>query len=217
MTKPTGKKRGRPRKVFDWVVRLGEDRSGWNKWLRSVGCPQQLCREKEISEQSLPPRERDTWGRRIRPTRDALGEYVGHESATQRTDPTLHPLLEVADDGSIVLPAVWRRCLEYMNVIAERLSPKDKGAALKRLFLEDARSRSSEPPLEIPAELGTPEELKRRLAWYELEIYLKSNRRDQVIHFVVNQFPPDVEEDLDEADEPKGHWEGLKWFSDSVE
>ena len=39
MTKPTRKKRGRPRKLPDFMVRLGEDPAKWDKWLTQYTTP----------------------------------------------------------------------------------------------------------------------------------------------------------------------------------
>jgi hypothetical protein len=80
------------------------------------------------------------------------------------------------------------------------------------LALEDARSRHSTRPPVFPAELGTPEEFKKHLADHEMEIRYTASRREQLIRIRVYQLPPDEEEDLDEPNDPKGHWEGLKWF-----
>ena len=204
MTKPTGKKRGRPRKLPGFIVRLGEDPKKWDEWLFKMGFPKEKGSTKEILEHMLPPIGEDGSGN---PAYPRIGDRLGDRSFTLPSDWFFGPYKSDEDANS-------RRYLEYMDVVAEHLSPKDKGAELKRLFREDAWSRQFESRAEIPAGLGTPEDLKRRLAHREVEIRLKSNRREHVICFVIHPIPPDREEDLDEAGEPEGHWEGLKWFPD---
>jgi hypothetical protein len=208
MTKPTGKKRGRPPKLPEFMIRLGEDQTKWDKWLTAIGLPKHSSSTKEIPEHMLPQvvnenGESVTW---------AVGETLGDESLTQPSDSWFALFLK--DEEDVVLPAPWQRHLQYMDVIAEYLYPKDNGANLKRLALQDARSRRGEPATKFPAELGTPEELRRRLAHYELEVRLEFNRREPMIRFVVVPMPPDEDEDLDPSEEPEGHWEGLKWIPD---
>lgn len=141
----------------------------------------------------------------------AVGERFGDRSITQPGYSWFAHSMK--DDEDTPLPGEWLRYLEYMNVIAEELSPTDKGAAFKNLALEDARSRREAQPPPIPGELGTPAEFKERLAGHELEIRTRFNRREQVIAIRVYQLPPDEYEDLDPSEEPPGHWEGLKWIS----
>lgn len=210
MATQTGKKRGRPRKPIV-IIRLADVQPEWEARLKRAGNPPEL-RSNFVSEQSLPWAERDCWGRKIRPTKVELGESPDHESATM-SPKALYPLF-LADDEDNALPTTWQRYLEYMDVVAEELSPKDKGAKLKRLALEGARSRRSARPPEFPAELGTPAEFKKRLADHEMEIRCTANRREQVIRIVVYAIPPDEDEDLDPSEEPAGHWEGLKWIPD---
>jgi hypothetical protein len=206
MTKPTGKKRGRPRKMPDFMIHLAEDQEKWNKWLSSMGFPEHSSSTKEILEHRLPDIVNED-GESARPR---IGNRLGDRSLTQPSDSWYALLLN--DDAGVPLPAPWLRYLEYVNVVAEYLSPKDKGAAIKKLALEDARSRFRSRPPQFPAELGTPAEFKARLAGHELEIRLRADRRNHVISIRVYQLPPDEQEDLDPSDDPAGHWEGLTWF-----
>ena len=213
MDKTLGKKRGRPRKPV-LVIRLADVQQEWEERLRRTGNPKEKHSDYEISEQSLPWTDRESSGRKIRPTKVEFGESSEHRSFTQETDPELSHLQEAAADESVALHSAWMRYLEYMNVIAEARSLNDNGAELKQFFEGDARSRSEGKPPKIPAELGTPAEFKKRLADHEMEIRYTVNRRKQVIRIRVYQLPPDEEEDLDETKDPKGHWEGLKWCPD---
>ena len=144
----------------------------------------------------------------------ALEQIGTGESVTRQTDELASLHLEAAEKEEIVLSREWLHYLEYMDVIAAALSPKDKGAALKNLFLEDARSRYWEQPPEVrvPASL-TPAELRRRWLEHEIEIRpLGSSRRNRFIRIVCYPVPPEESEDLDESGEPPGHWEGLKFI-----
>lgn len=208
MTKPTGKKRGRPRKVADFMARLGEDQNKWDKWLSSMGLPAHSSSKKEVLEHRRP--DVLDGGKIVRPI---VGNKLKDESLTQPSDSWF--ALFRKDDEDEPLPPAWLRYLEYMDVVAEHLSPKDKGAAIKKLALEDARSRSRFRPSKFPAELGTPSEFKKRLAGNELEIRLKADRSNHVINIRAYQLPHDEDEDLDSSEEPEGHWEGLTWFPDA--
>lgn len=208
MTKPTGKKRGRPRKLPDFMVRLGEDKEKWDKWLTAMGRPKHSSSPKEVLEHMLPDVRNDD-GKRVRPI---VGDSSGDRSLTQPSESWYS--FALTDNEDVVLPAAWLRYLKYMDVVAEHLSPKDQGAAIKKLAIEDARSRSRSRPSQFPVELGTPAEFKARLAGHELEIRLKADRCNHIISIRFYQLPPDEDEDLDPADEPAGHWEGLKWIPD---
>lgn len=166
-------------------------------------------------QDSLPPREHDIYGWRTRPTRDIFGESADHQSITQPDDPLTALHREVDADESVSLPAGWKRHLEYMDIIAEVLAPGDKGADLKRFFLEDARSRYWESPPVFPTELGTPSEFRAMCARGEIEIGKHFTRRRQLLTIRLLPIPPDEFEDLDEAGEPAAHWEGRTWIPDT--
>lgn len=210
MAESQKRRRGRPRKVFAWVLRLGDDQSKWDAWLKSVGNPKELDWNL-FQEESLPAREHDIHGRRIRPTKDTFGESADHESITQPEDSLLSVYQQLADNEKMTLPAHWQRYLEYMDVVAEMLSPIDQGAALKQLALTDARSRYWEQPPDFGS-LGAPAEFRKRCAESHVEIDSQCNRREHTIRFILYSLPPDVSEDLDESGGPDGHWDGLVWI-----
>jgi hypothetical protein len=213
MGKQPAKKRGRPRKLVVEVC-LSDAYVRWEPRLRRSKSPALKIKKYEVSEQALPPVNRDPSGRRIRSTANVYGESMDHQSATQQTDVLLSSLYEEASDESVSLPAAWQRYLECMDVVAEELSPSDKGAALKRLALEDARSRRHTKPPEFPSEIGSPQEFRERLAGHEFEVRTRLTRREQVILIRVYQLPPHENEDLDPLDHPAGHWEGLTFVPD---
>src|SRR5208337_3189813 len=114
----------------------------------------------------------------------SLAEIAGRRgvsSHTQQTDELQSLHLESGDNAHVKLSPAWLNYLEYMDVIADELSPKDKGAALKQLALVDTRSRYWEPPPEafqpMNALLGTPAEFRERWFYGELEIRVSASNR----------------------------------------
>ncbi|MGB8581629.1 MAG: hypothetical protein WCD47_12465, partial [Candidatus Sulfotelmatobacter sp.] len=142
------------------------------------------------------------------------GESRDRKSATL-TDELLSLHMEASANDGVALSPAWLLYLEYMDVIAEALSPKESGAALKQCALDDARSRYWEQPPDVfrpmNASLGTPAQFRERWFYGELEIRVRPtlNRRDFTVE--VWCLPPDEPENLDDAGEPDGHWDGLKW------
>lgn len=177
MTKPTGKKRGRPRKVPEFIVPLGEDQEKWDKWLESTwGLPKEKGSTKEVLEHMLTPVDSEDPPRLV-------GESPGDQSLTQPIDHWSFAR-RATDLENEALPARWIRYLEYMNQIAELASPSDNGAAWKEAFLEHAWCHCSEDPIEMPAKIRTPEEFKKLLSAYRIEIHYITDRRRRVFEVV---------------------------------
>lgn len=196
------------------LAALGECPEKWNDFLlKTYRFPQDPFTRKEVQQDCI--RVLDQKSGRLVPM--PLGE--AGESTTQSDALTsLHQ--EAGADESVALSPQWLLHLEYMDVIAEELYPKDKDAALKlkQLALADARSRYWEQPPEVfrpmNASLGTPAEFRERWFYGELEIRVcAADRRNHV--FEIWRLPPAEPEDLDEAGEPSGHWDGLKWTPDT--
>lgn len=133
------------------MIRLGEDKKKWAEWLTAMGLPKHSSSTAEILEHRFP----DIVGEDGKRKRPIFGERAGDESLTMSRGAWF--ALFFRDEEDVVLPAEWQHYLQYMDVIPEYLYPKNKGANLKRLALQDARSRRREPPTKFPAELGTPE------------------------------------------------------------
>lgn len=189
------------------LVSLGECPEKWNDFLLTTyRFPQDPSTRKEVQQDCI--RGIDSRTKRPRPvTLDEAGVSI-----TQETDALNSLHREAGADSSIALSAPWMRYLGYLDVIAEALTPKDKGAALKRLAIEDARSRYWEQPPAMPSSLGASSEFRQRVQWGEMEIRaLAANQRKYVIEIREYPMPPDEPEDLDEAGEPGRHWDGLKW------
>src|SRR5208337_1171794 len=110
---------------------------------------------------------------------------------TQPNDPRISFQQELAVDESIALPAPWLRYLEYMDIIAELQSPEDQDAALKKLRLEDARSRHWEQPIDLSC-VGTPAEFRALCAQSRVEVQLEANsRRQTIINIIGYPLSPD--------------------------
>jgi|SRR5271166_1923894 len=202
------KKLGRPPKVLAWVHRLGDSQSEWNKWFRSAGHPQEIERWGKPDERiemflqdSLPVRHRDIHGRKTRPMKNKFGESADHGSITQPDDALMSLRQELAENEKVPLPENWQLYLEYMEVIVEEIRSKNRRAALKKLILEDARSRYWENPPDL-ASLGTPGDFRARCAESHVEVRLQCDRRKHVIRFTLYSLPPDEPEDLDEPEGP---------------
>jgi hypothetical protein len=195
------------------LVALGDVPAKWNTFLlKTYGLPQDPSTRKEIQQDSI--RVIDSQFKRPKAwSLDKVGGLIG--SATQ-ADNNVSVTAEAAK--SVKLSPEWARYLEYMDVIAEALSPKDNGASLKQLALDDARSRHRDQPpganvfRPMNASLATPAEFRQLWFYGELEIRAYArNRREHV--FEIWQLPPDEPDpaDLDEAGEPSGNCDGLKW------
>jgi len=122
---------------------------------------------------------------------------------------------EAAAEDHIALSPEWPRYVDFMGIFAESL-PADRKDVVKRAAVLDARSRHWERAMEIPAVLGTMTELRARWERGEIWFWHKYTRRDWTICVEEDPpgMPPDEPEELDEAGDPSGHWDGLKWTSD---
>jgi hypothetical protein len=209
------RRRGRPRKL-GWVRKIFESEAEREEWFKAVGCPSELP---PIGKQqdAIPAATHDPYGRKVRPTKVVFGESWDHTSATQQTDELLSLHEEAAANEHIKLSAAWQRYVDFMNLFADSL-PAERREKVQRLALLEARSRYWEVAPDIAAELGTMPEL--RAQWERGEIWFRPRYTRQNCTIVVEEnppgMPPDDPEDLDESEEPNGHWEGLKWSSDST-
>jgi hypothetical protein len=105
-----------------------------------------------------------------------------------------------------------------MAVIFDAVLPAKERGAANAAALEQAQDEHWHAPPDIPAELGTPEEFRRRWQGGELDIFAKTDgtRRNQIIRVKSTglrehlEAQPDEEERLGPADEPPGRWEGLR-------
>jgi|ERR1051326_4808937 hypothetical protein len=195
------KKRGRPRKLLKFVADFGEDQKKFNDYLRKVGLPQEKYSTKEFQQDAVPITERDALGRKIRPTKDILGESLDHVSFTQQTNPLRSLHEEAAANEAVKLSRGWCSYLEYMDVIFAAISSGDNRRRLNQLALNDARSRYWEqpPPMldQMNESFGMPAKFRQLWASGELDIRKRyRNRRDNFIEIV--QLPPQAPEEDDD-------------------
>lgn len=197
-----------------WVQLVLEDEVKREEWLKSVGCPAELP-SKGIQQEAVPPAARDRYGRKVKPTKVAFGESWNHTSITQKTDDFLSLREESACDERIELSPDWQRYVDFFAVFAGSL-PADRREKVKELAVMEARSRYWEVAPEIPAVLGTIDELRSRWERGEIWFRQKYTRQKWTIYVEENPpgMPPDDPEDFDEGEEPNGHWEGLKWIAE---
>lgn len=207
------KRRGRPRKLA-WVRRIFESEAEREEWFKTVGCPSELESAAKYRQDEVPASKHDAYGRKIRPTKVVFGESWDHASITQQTDELVSLHKESAANEHITLSPAWQRYVDFICVFADSLS-LDRREKVKCLARLEARSRHWETAPDIPAVLGTMAELRSRWERGEIWFRLKYTRRDWNIVVEENPpgMPPDEPEDLDEAGEPSGHWDGLKWTS----
>lgn len=127
----------------------------------------------------------------------------------------------------IALSAAWQREIALTCLVADILCsqgelPDQCRCDAKTAVLEEALMKTwagqfpLDPRLEnvalgpqMPLELGSAEELKRRWKQYEVDVHVDGLR------VVVTEYstPPD-EDEGDVSDEHLGHWEGLKFVFD---
>ncbi|MGA8150898.1 MAG: hypothetical protein WB952_08110 [Terriglobales bacterium] len=131
----------------------------------------------------------------------------------------------VEDDCSITLSPALQRDLELTFYMFEILFRKGlvtasvRDAVCKK-SLTDARTctvlRDTSKWNTLPAQLGSVEEFKRKYLSGELDVDFKPEAKTPIqINFY--SMPPDEDEDLDPADEPRGHWDGLVWHQAEAE
>jgi hypothetical protein len=121
----------------------------------------------------------------------------------------------------------WKRSAAFMQIIARiLLAGRDKSRVQRGDLVELRRELPQFPPNtdlpRFPDELGTAEEFFKEWKGGYLDVTIRyRDRSNQEILFYstgLREFErnaPDEPEDLDEAGESAGHWEGLKWISDA--
>lgn len=195
------------------LVALGDCPEKWSAYLlKTYGIPETPQPRSEVSESafvgedgSRTPLEAVA-GRLIR-----LGEEppkglskVWAEYSGLEHEPTEH----------------WKRSQAFMQVMAQiyahecKLS-KDKRTEMLKIVEELC---PDEPLVEFPEHLGSAQDFFYRWQHHEFDVHFvyenRTTQRLEILEYKI-PLPPDEPEDLDEAGEPTGHWEGLKWISGS--
>jgi hypothetical protein len=197
-----------PRRPKDPLLARLKTLADWDRFLlKTYGLPQESRSDLEKGEHLFV--NRDT-GQSM-----SVEEIPRKKGQADFPNPDLQKAIftrETAADESIHLSPEWERYFGLICVITDALLPETQRQGAKDAALQQCRlgSVQKDAPPPIPADLGTPEELRRR--WRRGEIEMRAvppaNRQEHVIE-IREYFVPEEPEDSD--DEPEGYWEGLKW------
>jgi hypothetical protein len=119
----------------------------------------------------------------------------------------------------------WKRSAAFMQVIARiLLARRNKSRKQRRNLVELRREVPDFPPNadlpRFPDELGTAEYFfeQWKEGYLDVTIRLRDRSKQEISFYSTglreSEESDPGEQDLDEAGEPKGHWEGLKFISD---
>jgi hypothetical protein len=120
----------------------------------------------------------------------------------------------------------WQRSAAFMQIIARiLLASRNKSRRQRHNLVELRREVADFPPNadlpRFPDELGTPEEFFKewRGGYLDVTIRYRDRSNQEILFYSTGlreweRSAPDEPEDLNEAGEPAGHWEGLRWISD---
>lgn len=199
-----------PAKRDPILVALGACPKKWSQFLlKNYGLPEEPQSRNVVSEAELFDKDR---------SRASLDDFAARQIRLGEEPPK--GLLKVWAEHSgpeSEASEQWRRSQAFMRVMAwifareNKLGQNERAALLKNI--DDLRPETSLPV--FPEVLGSPDEFFERWKGYEFDVrFSRKSRRTQVFEIRQYRLPPDEPEELDEADEPKGHWEGLKWIPD---
>jgi hypothetical protein len=109
----------------------------------------------------------------------------------------------------------WKRSQAFMRIMVRIFASKErlpKPELTKLLKVVDDLSPNEPLPRFTPALWGSPKEFLERWRCHEVDMrFVYVNRSSMRFELWAESIPPDAPEDLDEAEEPSGHWDGLKW------
>jgi hypothetical protein len=187
------------------LLALGKCPANWNAYLlKTYGLPQEPQPRDEVSETAFTDREG---------CRSPLEDVASRQIKLGEEPPT--GLFKVWGDysGPENEPGEqWKRSQAFMAVMAwifawKNTLPKQARSEL----LKQVDDLQPIKPLPVfDKSLGTPEEFLERWRGHELDVrFVYKNRSTQVFEIWYESLPPDEPEDLDEAGEPDGHWDGL--------
>lgn len=123
----------------------------------------------------------------------------------------------------------WKRSAAFLQIIARILLATRNKSRRQRCNLVELRKEVPDfPPSadlpRFPEDLGTPEEFFEQWKNGYLDVTLRfrdrSNQEILIYSTGLREHEtgaPEEQENLDEAGERKGHWEGLKWIPDPPE
>jgi hypothetical protein len=191
----------------------GECPEKWNDLLKSgrygiPRMPEEIEARPEISETSFADVEckqiplADLAGKQIKLGEEppqGLAKVWGNDIGALETAPT----------------ARWKRSQSFMHIMGQIFASKNRLSKRHRVELLQmvADLVPNEPlPLFDPALWGSPEEFFERWKGHLVDVrFTYTNRGLQRFELWAESIPPDEPEDLDDAGEPSGHWDGLTW------
>ena len=111
-----------------------------------------------------------------------------------------------------------KRSLSFLRVIIQIAASERKVTKQQRTqLLKDVdEHRPGQALSPFPEVFGTAEQFFQRWKHGEIELrFIRSKTRTSPnLEIWEHSIPPDEPEDLDEAGEPSGHWDGLTWMPD---
>lgn len=175
------------------LLKLGKSRKAWSGFLRrTYGIPEEPRGAREVGESGFVNESGQLVSlETIAASRGIFASYSGLESTSPE----------------------WLRSREMIRVILTILISENRGgdATVKmRDELDDIPPMTELP--RFPENWGSPEGLVQRWEDHEVFIRLRYDREQATIILVEESIPPDEPEDLDQAGEPDGRWEGLVWI-----
>ena len=184
------------------LVALGNRQELWDAFLlNNYGLPQEPQPRYEVSESAFVDEDG---------SRSTLEGLAGRQIRLGEEPPKgLFKVRAEYSGPENEASAQWKRSQAFVRIVAWIYTCEKRLPKLKRdeflKYVDDLKPTSPLPVFE--ESLGTPEEFLGRWRCYELDVrFVRKSRADQIIEIRFRTLPPDVPEDLPEADEPSGHW-----------
>jgi hypothetical protein len=118
----------------------------------------------------------------------------------------------------------WKRSAAFMQIIARiLLARRNKSRRQRHNLVELRKEVPGFPPSadlpRFPDQLGTPEEFfaQWKGGYVDVTIRFRDRSNQEILFYSTGlreyeESAPEEAEDLDEAGEPEGYWDGLKWI-----
>ena len=191
------------------LIALGDDLKAWNAHLlENYGLPEEPRSRYENAEADVCT----TDDGRYEPLEDVAARQINLGE-----EPPIGLLKVRADYSGLEHEPTtqWKRSQAFMLAITwiypcqKRLSKQKRDEMLN--LVDDVSPLSPLPVFD--ESWGAPQEFLERWRCHELDVRIVyKNRGTQTFELWREFIPPDEPEDLDEASEPSGHWDGLKWI-----
>ena len=216
-----------PRPPKDPVLIRLQISGEYEQYLKDLGMPSELPASGDLNEADLPINpetskrmDLETFGASL-----AFGSVKVRGVHRQREAGAVAGFRDCEAEPS----QEWKRSAAFMQVIARILLARRNKSRRQRRNLAELRKEVQDFPPNadlprFPDELGTAEEFfeQWREGYLDVTIRFRDRSNQEILFYStgLREFEknaPDEPEDLDEAGEPKGHWEGLKFIPDPTE